>query len=374
MTPREKPQKLLPYVQGLRALAALSVAFTHIAHDAISGGADPHHRIAAVDAFLPWGAGVDIFFVISGFVIVHASAPLFATGGKAARIFMRHRLTRIVPLYWIMTSAFLAMLLLDPATIHGDIGGPAYLAASYLFLPWPRPNGLMEPAFGLGWTLNYEMFFYAVFTPFLLLRRGLAVPAAALLLAGFVLTGRFWHFGNPQLAYWSGPIILEFCAGMLLAQGFAAGIRLPLALRIGFCLAAIYLLHCFAGDDGQREFAWGIPAVLLVAAATLAPVPARLGRAQKLLVRLGDASYAMYLVHPFVMRALTILWHKFHAHPPLAGPIYVLAGLAVAQSAALILNAQLERRLSNLLRRGAKPKDEAVQMPGMRTDRILREP
>ena len=144
--PLAKPDpshKLLPHVQGLRALAAFCVAFGHLQNDAAAHGLIAGHGLAAFGRFLPWEAGVDIFFVISGFVIVHATGPLFGTGAAGAWVFLRRRLARIVPLYWIMSAAFLAVLLLARSAIHGDIGGPAYIIASFLFIPWPRPDGLM---------------------------------------------------------------------------------------------------------------------------------------------------------------------------------------------------------------------------------------
>jgi peptidoglycan/LPS O-acetylase OafA/YrhL len=345
----EKPQKLLPWVQALRALAALSVAFVHIAHDDINNGGDPAGIFTAVTKFFPWDAGVDIFFVISGFVIVHASTSLFTTKSGPA-IFLRRRLARIVPLYWIMTTVFLAVLLLGRAQIHGDIGGPAYLAASYLFIPWPRPDGVLQPAFGLGWTLNYEMFFYLLFTPFLLLSKRVAAIGAGCLIAAIVAC-RPEVAGVPALRFWSDPVIIEFLFGMEIALILSQNITLPLAARIALIVIAIAALHHDAAGLGIRPVIYGLPAAALVAAAALCPIPAAINRAEAGLVRLGDASYAMYLVHPFVMRAFTVLWHKFHAGNELAGTIYVLAGLAIAQSLALLINATLERKLAVWLRR-----------------------
>jgi peptidoglycan/LPS O-acetylase OafA/YrhL len=276
-----------------------------------------------------------------------------------------------VPLYWIMTLAFLMVLWAGRSAIHGAIGGPAYLAASFLFLPWPRPDGLMEPALGLGWTLNDEMFFYVVFTLFIFLPRARAVAGAAILLGLFVLAGRIVGFSNSQLAFWSNPIILEFCAGMGLAQLMASGVRLPGWARVACPLLAIAALH-FAPDPGiWRAAFWGVPALMLVAAAALAPIPATLSDAARVAVRLGDASYALYLVHPFVMRLLSVSWHKIHAHQELAGTIYVAVGLAAAQLCALGLNLTLERRIGALLRRRSGARDEVVQMPELRPDGLL---
>jgi peptidoglycan/LPS O-acetylase OafA/YrhL len=350
-------RKFLPWVQALRAFAALCVAFHHIAHDAIKGGGDPRGWLAGLERVFPWDAGVDMFFVISGFVIVHASAGLFGRVDGPG-IFLRRRLQRIVPLYWIMTTAFLAVLLAGRGAIHGDIGGPAYVAASYLFIPWARPDGVVQPAFGLGWTLNYEMFFYLAFTPFVVLPRRAAVAGAVCLLAGLVAAGRFFGFGNVQLDFWSDPIVLEFCAGMLAAPALA-GLTLGGGQRLALVVLAAALLHCaMAAPPAWRAAAYGLPALALLAAAATAR-PAPLTRSEAILARLGGASYALYLVHPFVMRAFTVLWHKFHAGNELAGTIYVLAGLLASQGCALAINMTLERKMGLLLR-GRDLKNETV--------------
>ncbi len=343
------PQKILPWVQALRALAALSVAFVHIAHDDIDNGGDPVGVFGAITKLFPWDAGVDIFFVISGFVIVHASARLFATR-TGPLIFLRRRLARIVPLYWIMTTAFIAVLLAGRTEINGDIGGPAYLAASYLFIPWPRPDGVVQPALGLGWTLNYEMFFYLVFTPFLLLQKRAAAIGAGILLGAIVAFGPDFA-GSPAVRFWADPVILEFLFGMEIALILGQNITLPLWARLLLVLIAGVAFHLDAAGHGIRPLIYGLPAAALVAAAALSPVQTVISRAEAWLVRLGDASYAMYLVHPFVMRGFTVLWRKIHAHQELAGTIYVIAGLVVAQSLALLINATLEKRLNFWLRR-----------------------
>jgi peptidoglycan/LPS O-acetylase OafA/YrhL len=344
----EAGKSFLPWVQALRAFAALAVAFLHIAHDDIANGTDPRGIFKAITDFFPWDAGVDIFFVISGFVIVHASARLFATPGAPWR-FLRRRLTRIVPLYWIMTTAFIAVLLANRAEIHGDIGGPVYLAASYCFVPWPRPDGVMQPAFGLGWTLNYEMFFYILFTPFLWFSQRRAAITAGIVLAVLAALGPVLSFSRP-LHFWTDPIILEFVFGMGIALLAARKISLPAPVRVVLILAAIITFHENAAGHGIRPLIYGLPAAALVACAVLTTGTAAMGRVEKLLVRLGDASYAMYLVHPFVMRGFSALWQKIHAQNEILGTIYVLAGLAAAQILALLISATLEHQLQRRLR------------------------
>jgi exopolysaccharide production protein ExoZ len=331
-----------PYVQALRAGAAAAVAFTHIANDAVTAGRDPTHFIACADAAMPWASGVDIFFVISGFVIVHASAPLFGRPGGAAT-FLRHRLARIVPLYWGLTTLLLLADLLAPAAINHAPASTAYILASYLFIPWPRSDGLIQPALSLGWTLNYEMFFYLLLAATIRLPRLQAVLLTTAILLLLVATGAHTQ---PQLVFWTNPIVLEFAAGMLLALAVAHGLTVPNWLRLLAVPAALALLHL--NPALPRPLALGLPAALLVAAAVTARNQERPTALMRAMTRMGDASYALYLVHPFVMRALTMALP--HDHTEASGLLYVAVALVVSQLVALAINTGIEKKITSRLR------------------------
>jgi exopolysaccharide production protein ExoZ len=344
-------RRLFPWVQGLRAIAALAVAFLHIANDATSAGRDTNGLLAAVSHLLPWISGVDIFFVISGFVIVHASAELFAQPGGGMR-FLRRRLTRIVPLYWTLTTLFLATVLLQPSAVRGEMGGAGYILASYLFFPWPRPDGLMEPALGLGWTLNHEMFFYLVLTPFLLLPRTRAVLGSAAALCLLVAVGQVFGFGAVFVRFWADPIILEFILGMGIALAVANGLTLPGWFRLALVAAAVVCLHVQAeGAFAWRVVSFGLPGALLVVAAVSGRRPEHKGSAMRGMIRLGAASYAMYLFHPFVMRGFTLLVTRVGADTAASGIVTVVLSLTVAQLCALAIDAGFQLKLTGMLRR-----------------------
>jgi hypothetical protein len=171
-------------------------------------------------------AGADLFFVISGFIMVYSSEALFAAPG-ASRIFFARRLLRIVPLYWAMTLLLIGFYLvigMDLTKLGISAGS---IVASFAFLPYPRISGEMIPVYDLGWTLNCEMFFYAVFACAIVLPRRRAVLCIVFLFAALatlnLMSGPF-----PQpLAFWCDPLILEFCFGMLIALAYRAGVRLP---------------------------------------------------------------------------------------------------------------------------------------------------
>jgi exopolysaccharide production protein ExoZ len=346
-------RRRFPWVQGLRAIAALAIAFYHTANDATVAGRDTNGPLATASHLLPWTSGVDIFFVISGFVIVHASAELFAQPGGGIR-FLRRRLIRIVPLYWILTTLFLAMALLQPSAVHGDLGGAGYILASYLFFPWPRPDGLMEPALGLGWTLNHEMFFYLVLTPFLLLPRTRAVLGAAAALCLLVAVGQVFGFGAVSMTFWADPIILEFVLGMVVALVVATGLTFPGWFRLALVAAAVVCLHVQAeGAVAWRVVSFGLPGVLLVVAAVSARRPEHNSPAMRGMIRLGDASYAMYLFHPFVMRGFTLLATRVGADSAASGIVTVVLSLTVAQLCALAIDAGFKLKLTGAQRRRA---------------------
>ncbi len=334
-------------IQILRAFAALAIVIHHgifesVAFAALGGASFVPPRI------LPWPAGVDLFFVISGFVMVHSSQRLYGKPG-APLLFLGRRLARIVPLYWAATALVLVAGRLMPGAVSGAPPSLATTLASFVFLPTMRPDGVVQPVYSLGWTLNYEMFFYFVFALFLKLPRPRATAFIALALIGLSVFGLVAQPANTALAFWSSPMILLFVAGMGIATLRLEGVALPFRLRLSMAIAALALLALDPFDlmrdplaivqllDFTRGAAWGVPAMLLVAAAALRPNdPA--GQASeasapwRLLVALGEASYALYLIHPFVFRPVHALAIRLGL-VPLMGPWPYLALLVVAACA-----------------------------------------
>ena len=125
-------------IQALRGLAALFVVFQHI-------------------RFLNFGAfGVDIFFCISGFMIMF-------TTEKSTKYFFRKRLIRILPLYYLMTLVTYLSLLLFPSMFQQTRHNLSHLVKSLLFVPFDIGGGIIQPLVRIGWTINCEMLFYLLF-------------------------------------------------------------------------------------------------------------------------------------------------------------------------------------------------------------------
>jgi len=337
-------------LQVLRFFAAFSVLFGHALHEALSFGfAGGQSVLATVDGW-NFGSGVDVFFVLSGFLMFYISAASFGTAEAQPKFLMR-RIVRLVPLYWLFTAAMLVATLAFPAQLaHATLSVP-HVLASFAFVPWLDSTALPHPLLGLGWTLNYEMFFYLLFSFALLLplRQGLGalVVLFAALVAANPLIGANWV----QLKFWSDPIILEFLFGVGLAVLFRRGVVLARGAAIAAVLAgaiglAIAPLWPLAGPM-LRPLTAGVPAALLVAAAASLS-NGRLSRAGQLLVLGGDASYALYLSHPFSINLVVLVWQKLH----LASPwLFALSAIAAAVLVSVTVHLALERPLTRWLHR-----------------------
>jgi exopolysaccharide production protein ExoZ len=289
---------MLVSVQVLRAVAAIAVAVAHFGQ--VNGIPDPGLSFGA--------AGVDIFFLISGFIMVHSSARHFAKP-MASRIFIVRRLARIVPLYWTVTSfGFLLFLFLvnRNATLT-----QAQVACSFLFLPCGSDTG--APIYGVGWTLNYEMFFYAIFAFVLFLPRRMAIASLGLVLALGITIEQKFSLSLPFL-YWFNPIVLEFSFGATLGLLYVEGLRAPPRMcAVIIALGVIsFSLICFLWG-GYVSAAWspepylpravalGVPALCIVSGCVLSSrVKKSHGLFSKVFVKLGDASYSIYLLHPLI--------------------------------------------------------------------------
>ena len=345
-------------VQVLRAVAASMIVFSH-SQAAVFGLERGRSGSFVHFTFLPWGGGVDLFFVISGFIMVYASQSLFKAPGGTVK-FLRRRLTRIAPLYWVCSSAYLAIIVM--AHLKGDpkIFSLPAIAASYLFIPF-KSFGVHQgafPLFDLGWTLNYEMFFYVLFALTLSLPRRLAGVAMLAMLVALTVAGLVLRPAEAALQFWTQPIVLDFGLGVLVGNVRCSGVRWPKALRLALAVLGVVAfsldpLKLFSGPIGTtasnglaRVVTSGLPVAVVLAAAVLGPDVS--WRPLSPLVALGNVSYSLYLVHPFVL----ILVEKVVTKADLishVGPWPIgIATLALSTAAAFASFHLLEEPLTRL--------------------------
>lgn len=346
-------------VQVLRGVAALLVVVFH-------AGLMLHDRFPAIgdNWLLRFGAaGVDIFFPISGFVMLLSTRALLGRA-DAWRVFLRRRIIRIVPLYWLATTAKVAALVIAPAlALHATLD-PWHVAASYLFIFAEDSRGVAQPVVPIGWTLNYEMFFYAVMVLVLFWRRAL-VPWTVGLILGAAAGSFVVPRGTTPLLV-CHPIILEFIAGMGIALLVERDRRLQPAPALGTAAIALGLLVASDAVDSAtverwRLLVWGLPSALLLYAVVSLERHV-VGRFWYLPRLLGDASYALYLSHGFVLPILAVIFSRLGlAGPAWGGPLFALAILA-SIAVGIATHLWVERPVTEWLshrRRGATPLPEA---------------
>lgn len=322
-----KDREQLIEIQALRAFAALAVVAYHAA-----GRAGLSFGIGA--------AGVDIFFVISGFIMTTVTAGRPATPLR----FAWNRVSRIVPLYWLVTLGMVGLAACLPRLVPNLQADPLRVIQSLLFIPHPDAAGNVFPVLVPGWTLNFEMFFYALFASALVLPRAAQLAALSGAMVTLVALGGVLRPAGAMASTYTDPMLLEFLAGIWLARlrlrGHLPGRAVGWGM-LGLGLAAFAALEASRTySDAWRVVLWGGPA-LLVVAGTLAAAPAlRPG----LVTRLGDASYSIYLLHPLLVGAV---WRLLGWLPP-AG--FMVASLVLSALAGLACFTLLEKPVTEALK------------------------
>ncbi|RQR60919.1 acyltransferase [Burkholderia sp. Bp9125] len=339
-------------IQVLRALAALGVVAFHT-----EGNVGTYGWASRIFThFSRYGElGIDVFFVISGFVIALVSYGE-PRGFQAARKFMASRISRIVPLYWVLTALFVALLALVPAAFGHARLNLWHVVTSFLFLPSINWAGIIAPVINVGWTLNYEAWFYVVFAAAMCITRRPLIAVAAFL--GFTSLLRLTHGSGVPFLVYTDPIVLEFVAGCCIGTYYARGKQISLVAALAVLLGVLVLRRLYAPTltDDNRFIVFGLPAFAIVFVALA--LDARI-RWSKFLGKLGDASYSLYLTHVFsVPVALKVIQIADRQHR-LPGDLVCLLVVVGSIVAAFACYRLLERPMTRAVgRRLARRVDE----------------
>jgi peptidoglycan/LPS O-acetylase OafA/YrhL len=303
---RESQSGILLGLQYLRFVAALLVVMTH------SWQMIP--IVGRGDSFLGTGfhggsSGVDLFFVISGFIMVHITSMRPVGPGQ----FMLDRIARIAPPYWVITTVMAAVLILAPSVFRSASYDTASFVTSLLFIAWPStavPGA--APLLQIGWTLNYEMLFYAIFAGAMLVSNRYRVPIAGAAIL-VLMSLRLLHEGDGNVIYefYTSTIMLEFIYGMVLALAFRSASVSERTAVIALLLATALFAYAISFNvlrlSQARSLVWGLPAALVVASVVAIDLRGKVP-VNRLLLMLGNASYAIYLTHLFPLGALRKVW------------------------------------------------------------------
>jgi exopolysaccharide production protein ExoZ len=351
------------YLQYLRGIAAMMVVYFHSVVQLKNLGIDT--------PLLPMmgEAGVDLFFVLSGFLM------WITTSGKtvAPGAFLVKRLLRIVPLYWMLTIVAGAAALLAPALLKHTIFETSHFFSSLLFLPAPNPSYLDPQDVGLrltpllvpGWTLNYEMFFYVIFAAVLFFPQRLRLMLVGGAFVAISLSGLLLEPGS-ALQFYGNPIIFEFVMGIGVAMLVER--RLLLDARVATLMTVVafatMLLANFDSLVISRAIVFGVPAAFIVYGLCCMEIKGVIRNFTYLRI-VGDASYSLYLTHVFTLVICRLIFLRFyHVDNLYAEMAFVALCLTLSTTVGIIVYYVYEKPTAGLLN---KFKARAVVPADVRT-------
>ena len=327
----------------LRVVAALGVVYFHATSEA--------------GLKLDWDVGsrgVDVFFVISGFIIAYI-------GTRKPEQFLLRRLIRVVPFYWAATLALFAVVSVAPHVFRTTQADMTHVVYSLLFIPRETSEG-MFPTLMLGWSLNFEMFFYVLFALQLRVSQKLSPLLTCAWIVAFVIAINAIASTNPILNFYARPIILEFCFGVGVFYAFewlgarrealakVAAVKWLLLVILVGNLVALTVLEQYCRDTISRALIAGIPAFFIVLSALLLERVYGVTTKSKLLYLLGESSYIIYLVHPYIIFAALRLLKLDASLPAPVLAVLILGLLAVTCVISAAVHVWFEKPLMAALR------------------------
>jgi exopolysaccharide production protein ExoZ len=330
----------------LRATAALAVVYFHTTSEA--------------GLNLPVNIGshsVDVFFIISGFIIAFI-------GARSPDRFLTWRLIRIVPFYWTATLGVFGVAVLAPHSLRSTQADYVQLLCSLFFIPRETAHAAMVLTLILGWSLNYEMYFYVLFALALAIAPRRAPALCALGIIATALLIEVSGISHPGVRFYARPLVFEFVYGVCVYYLFVAAehhigwyTQRP-GIRWGLWVAALSAALSIGVEEAQGGFGLprflsaGVPAFVLVLAALLLERMYGVKTKSKIVFVVGESSYILYLIHPYVIYGVLRSTSSTHAELSLAATIgLVVALLLVSIVTAVAIHLWFEKPVMARLRR-----------------------
>jgi exopolysaccharide production protein ExoZ len=317
-------------LQYIRAIAALSVVMFHI--------------LEGTSHKWPIGAkGVDIFFVLSGFLMFSISERR----QLSPKQFLSDRVTRILPTYWLATILTFLCACISSKILQHSSSDVGLLIISLLFLPSSNLQN-NYPTLYVGWSLNYEMFFYITFSFVLLCRPWHRIITMSILFTTVIIIYQFLHVNNIFLLTYTSPLLLEFLAGAWMAFLLTRPLQDHKAIFLVICV----VIAMFIFGILMPRINYAGPAVLLVSASVLLERRHWIPKIP-MLKTLGDASYSIYLFQQFAFDGIA---HPLHfaaraTHTAIdSNWVLVPLEFASAVGLGLVIHYLVEQRLTEAAR------------------------
>ena len=323
-------------IQSLRGIAALFVVISHL-------------------SFIGIGAfGVDIFFCISGFIMMYVTS-------KDTEHFLVKRLIRIVPLYYLVTIFTYFLLLLFPNMFMTTTAEFSYLVKSFLFIPY-EIGDVIQPIVRVGWTINYEMFFYILFFISMKISKKYRGAICSFILILLAILGELFVVPTTFLTFYCNELLIEFVFGMLsfyLCEKIFSTLKAKKQGAFSILVVLICLVVIFTGfwllisennnsvvPYFSRVINWGIPAFFIFMAVFILGCNMKM---PKWLSALGDISFSLYLLHYYPITFISRIAQKYDSIP--LKILLSVTGIALVIGISTISYYLIEKKLSSYLRK-----------------------
>lgn len=327
-------------IQFLRGIAALMVVMTHVAHKGEQYGT------GSLDWFHIGGDGVELFFVISGFIMCSTTHNKNTSFLK----FIKNRIERIIPLYWILSFVALMVFIISPGLVNSS-GGTTGVIESFFLVP----NGdkfLIQN----GWTLSYEFYYYIIFSLFILLtsNRFIRYTGVVITIVTLSIIGVLFKPESPYLSFLSSNLLLGFVFGVF-SFIFYTYLRPGKYIALGLIVAGVSYL-VFKNELGAPEVIFGraITSGLPMFIIFLGMISLEgwfsknKGGIAYLFEQLGNSSYSLYLVHPFVLSPVAMVLNRLGY---LNSFVFSFGIIAISITAGLVTFYLLERPIAKALKK-----------------------
>ena len=348
-------------IQGLRGLAALAVVIAH---------SFEHGKLGGVPALFTGRFGVEVFFVISGFVITLASGK----GWFDPRDFAIRRFMRVAPLYWLTTLLVGGLAIALPSIFRNTSFDLSYFISSILFIPDPIPGtDDWRPLFKLGWTLNYEVFFYAIVCAFFWCRTSLSRSICLIsIMLLFVVISFGIEIRSGIASFYFNLNLMPFIAGVVICEALRQTANLMARMAdytLILLLVAVASLY-WALQFSHEEYRTFPGHIALTSAAVMVVLTALsiehvFSRSVSMWSWLGNISYSLYLLHMFVVGAGWAVLRRVadRGHDSVITP-FAIAGIVIASLIAATVSYRLfEKPLARLARRlASKPAHDPLDL------------
>ena len=351
-------------IQLLRAVAVLLVVHCHILD--MQQGNPLQRRFFYLQNF--GAVGVDIFFVISGFIITVISRTYLP--GKQGGYFFVKRMLRVVPLYWLVSFLITGYTYFR----HGKLFAMASIIKTISFFPFFGKSATAFPVIYQGWTLSFELSFYSITA--IALATGSKKYMLMIVLFFCCFIGLNYVFDNQVIFinFFGNGIMLEFLMGVLVGLLFLSDLRLKpfisnivtlagigglaASLVMGYGMISEATYTFYGSLSLARSVIWGIPSALLVAGLVMKEKWRPL-HIHPFWIAIGNASFSVYLTHVFFIQPLYLRWQSWGLQGKIQPDIQIFISMAIAVAGGYLFYRLVElpllRRLGSYINKPDKP-------------------